>query len=90
MISGPASRASVIEFEAGHAHVSVAFALGAARCFVAPPVDLIRDDMVPLQTLWGRSGGCLRERLLEALTPEDALSVMERRPAPADDRCSRA
>ena len=77
MISGPTSRASVIEFEAGHAHVSVAFALGATRCFVAPPVDRMRDDMVPLETLWGRSGGCLRERLLEALTPQDALSVME-------------
>ena len=77
MISGPTSRASVMEFEAGHAHVSVAFALGAARCFVGPSVDMMRDDMVPLETLWGRSGGCLRERLLEALTPEDALSVME-------------
>ena len=77
MISGPASHASVIEFEAGHAHVSVAFALGAARCFVAPPVDLMRDDLVPLDVLWGCSGGWLRERLLEAPTPEDALSVME-------------
>jgi AraC-like DNA-binding protein len=77
MIAGPTSRASVIEFEAGHAHVSVAFALGAVRCFVASPVDLIRDDMVPLEELWGRSDGCLRERLLEAPTPEDALSVME-------------
>jgi AraC-like DNA-binding protein len=77
MISGPASRTSVIEFEAGHAHVSVAFALGAARSFVAPPVDLMRDDLVPLEVLWGRSGACLRERLLEAPTPEDALSMME-------------
>ncbi len=77
MISGPADRASVIEFEEGHAHVSVAFALGAARCFVAPPMDLMRDDLVPLDVLWDRSGGCLRERLLEAPTPEDALWVME-------------
>ena len=77
MIAGPTSRAAVIEFEAGHAHVSVAFALGAGRCFVAPPMDLMRDDLVPLETLWGLSGKCLRERLLEAATPEDALSVME-------------
>ncbi len=77
MIAGPTSRFSVIEFEAGHAHVSVAFTLGAVRCFVAPPVDLMRDDLVPLEELWGGSGACLRERLLEALTPEDALSVME-------------
>ena len=69
MIAGPASHASVIEFEAGHAHVSVTFALGAARCFVAPPMDLMRDDLVPLEELWGRSGGCLRERLLDARHP---------------------
>jgi AraC-like DNA-binding protein len=77
MISGPTSRASVIEFEAGHAHVSVVFALGAARSFVGPPVDLMRDDLVSLEVLWGRSSRCLRERLLKAPTPEDALSVME-------------
>ena len=77
MISGPTSRASVIEFETGRAHVSVTFALGAARGFVGPPLDLMRDDLVPLEALWGRSGACLRERLLGALTPEDALLVVE-------------
>jgi AraC-like DNA-binding protein len=77
MIAGPTSHSSVIEFEAGHAHVSAAFTLGAAHCFVAPPVDLMRDDLVPLEELWRGAGACLRERLLEALTPDDALSVME-------------
>jgi AraC-like DNA-binding protein len=79
MLAGPTSRASVIEFEEGHAHVSVAFALGAASCFLRPPLtlDLARDELVPLEILWGRSGGCLRERLLEARTPADALTVME-------------
>ena len=38
---------------------------------------LLRGDLVPLEALWGRSGACLRERLLEAPTPEDALAVME-------------
>jgi len=51
MISGPTDRASVIEFEAGHAHVSVAFTLGTARNFVGPPVDLMRDDLVSLEVL---------------------------------------
>jgi AraC-like DNA-binding protein len=79
MLAGPTSRASVIEFEEGHAHVSVAFALGAASFFLRPPLtlELARDELVPLEILWGRSGGCLRERLLEARTPADALSVME-------------
>ena len=39
MVSGPTGRASVIEFEEGHAHVSVTFALGAAPCFLAPSAD---------------------------------------------------
>jgi AraC-like DNA-binding protein len=77
MLAGPTSRASVIEFEQGHAHVSVTFALGAASCFTGPSLAAARDELVPLEILWGRSGACLRERLLEAGTPEDALSVME-------------
>jgi len=71
------SRASVIEFEQGHAHVSVAFALGAASRFSGPALTAARDELVPLDLLWGRSGACLRERLIEAGTPERALSVME-------------
>jgi AraC-like DNA-binding protein len=77
MLAGPASRASVIEFEQGHAHVCVAFALGAASCFLGVPLAVARDDLVPLETLWGRSGACLRERLLEATTPAEALTAME-------------
>ncbi len=78
MLAGPASRASVIEFEEGHAHVSVTFALGAASRFLAVPVALARDELVPAETLWGRSGACLRERLLQvAATPRRALEVME-------------
>jgi AraC-like DNA-binding protein len=77
MLAGPASRASVIEFEQGHAHVCVTFALGAASRFVAAPLALARDEMVPLEVLWGAPGASLRERLLEASTPEDALAVTE-------------
>jgi AraC-like DNA-binding protein len=77
MVSGPAGRASVIEFEEGHAHVSVTFALGAAHCFLAPSLAVLRDDLVPLEALCGGPGALLRERLLEAVSPGDALVVME-------------
>ena len=77
MVSGPASRATVIEFEEGHGHVAVSFALGAASCFLGVPVSELRDDLVPLPDLWGRTGACLRERVLEAATPGAALAVME-------------
>jgi AraC-like DNA-binding protein len=77
MLAGPTSRAALIEFEQGHAHVSVSFALGAARAFAGPSLPETRDELVPLELLWGRSGACLRERLLVARTPADALEVME-------------
>jgi AraC-like DNA-binding protein len=77
MLAGPASRAAVIEFEQGHAHVCVTFALGAASRFVAAPLALARDEMVPLEILWGAPGASLRERLLEASTPADALAVTQ-------------
>jgi AraC-like DNA-binding protein len=77
MLAGPTSRAAVIEFEQGRAHISVTFALGAAACFVAPSLELTRDQQVPLADVWGRPGASLRERLLEAATPGDALEVLE-------------
>jgi AraC-like DNA-binding protein len=77
MAAGPTGRATVIEFEEGHAHVSVTFALGAAVRFLAPPLALLRDELVGLEEVCGRSGAGLREQLLEAATPGDALDVME-------------
>jgi AraC-like DNA-binding protein len=77
MLAGPASRAAVIEFEQGRAHISVTFALGAARCFFVPPLDVTRDLQVPLGEVWGRTGAAVRERVLEAATPQDALAVVE-------------
>jgi AraC-like DNA-binding protein len=74
MVSGPAGRATVMEFEEGHAHVAVSFALGAAGGFLGVPASVLRDDLVPLPDLWGRTGACLRERLLSA---SDPLAVME-------------
>lgn len=77
MVAGPTSRACVIEFEEGHSHVSVTFELGAASSFLGVPLVLARDELVPLETLWGRSGACLRERLLDVSAPAEALAVME-------------
>jgi AraC-like DNA-binding protein len=77
MVAGPTSRASVIEFEQGHAHVSVMFALGAASRFIGPSLAAARDELVPLELLWRGHGAYLREQLLAARTPQDALGVME-------------
>ncbi|MFY9927946.1 MAG: helix-turn-helix domain-containing protein [Streptosporangiaceae bacterium] len=77
MLAGPSSRAAAFEFEQGHAHVAVSFALGGAGRFFAAPLRLAADELVPLEVLWGRAGASLRERLLEAGTPDNMLDVME-------------
>jgi AraC-like DNA-binding protein len=77
MLAGPTSRAAVIEFEQGRAHISVTFALGAAGCFFAPPLDVTRDLQVSLEDIWGRPGAVMREQVLEAAGPHDALKVVE-------------
>jgi AraC-like DNA-binding protein len=77
MLAGPTTRAAAFEFEQGHAHVAVSFALGGAGRFFAAPLPQAADDLVPVEALWGRPGASLRERLLEAGSPHDALDVME-------------
>ena len=77
MLAGPTSRAAVIEFEQGRAHVSVIFAPGAAACLAGPLLAATRDQQVPLAEVWGQPGASLRERLLEAATPSAVLDVME-------------
>ena len=77
MLAGPTSRAAVIEFEQDRVHISVTFALGAAACFFALPLEVARDQQLPLADVWGRLGASLRERLLEAARPSAVLDVME-------------
>ncbi len=77
MLAGPRGRALVTEFEAGRAHISVSFALGAAPAFFPVPLAAAADELVPLGELWGRGGGSLRDRLLAAASPQHKLLVME-------------
>ncbi len=65
MLAGPSSRAAAFEFEQGHAHVAVSFALGGAGRFFAAPLHQAADELVPLDVLWGRgvpacASDCLR------------------------------
>jgi len=77
MLAGPSSRATVIEFEQGHAHLSVTFVLGGASGFVAAPLTLACDEMVPLAFAWGSHGGHLREQVLLADSPAGMLQVLQ-------------
>lgn len=59
------------------AGVYVAFRPGGAYPFFPPPASALDEPAVELDALWAHDGAVLRERLLEAPTPEAALSMVE-------------
>lgn len=56
--------------------VRVDFKLGGAAAF-SLPLSETGDQFVELDQLWGRDGAVLRERLLEARTPQAKLQLLE-------------
>ncbi|AUX24933.1 AraC family transcriptional regulator [Sorangium cellulosum] len=57
--------------------VGVRFAPGGAFPFVGPDVEALGGAHVPLDAIWGRDAGLVRERVLEARTPEAMLRALE-------------
>lgn len=55
----------------------VSFRPGGSYPFFEPPGSAIGEPGVALEALWGRDGAVLRERLLEAATPQEMLSALE-------------
>lgn len=65
----PADQAAVI---------CVAFRPGGAFPFFAAPQSAVTGQIVGLDDLWGAAGRRLRERLLDAATPQERLRLVER------------
>lgn len=59
------------------AMIAVLFRPGGAYPFFATPASALDEPFVELETLWGRAGAILRERLLEASTPQAAMDMLE-------------
>jgi AraC-like DNA-binding protein len=66
-----------VDLAGQRAVVGVLFRPGGAYPFFGPPASAIDEPAVELEALWGRDGALLRERLLEAHTPQAALSTLE-------------
>lgn len=77
VLGGPASQFAVIDTREQRYLVMVNFKLGGAAPFFALPLSETRDQLVELGQLWGRDGGVLRERLLEANTPDAKFQILE-------------
>jgi AraC-like DNA-binding protein len=77
LLSGAHSQYQVIS-TAAQAHViGVAFHPGGAFPFLGMPAGELRDATVSLDALWGGVAVELRDRLLEAATPQARITVLE-------------
>jgi AraC-like DNA-binding protein len=77
VLAGPRARHTVIDTEEQRCLVEVNFELGGAAPFFTVPASATRDELVDLEELWGRDGAVLRERVLEAVTPDQKLQAVE-------------
>jgi len=77
VLAGPRSRATIIDTDEQRSLVQVEFRLGGAAPIFGVPMGETCDQLVELDVLWGPEGRVLRERLLEAPTPERRLSIVE-------------
>jgi len=77
VLGGPHSQPTVIDTREQRRLLTVDFTLGGAAPFSTVPLSEARDQLVELDQFWGRDGAVLRERLLEARTPEAMFGILE-------------
>jgi AraC-like DNA-binding protein len=78
IVAGPHSHYFIIDTSRSAPLVGVHFKPSGAFPFLALPLDKLRNRHVPLEALWGRHAGELRERLLASDEPEARLLLLER------------
>lgn len=76
-VVGPQTEFCVIDTDEQRSVAGIHFRPGGAYPFFAPPIDELHGLQLPLDNLWGAFAGELRERLLEAQTPEGRLRILE-------------
>lgn len=77
VICGAYSEFFVIDTASQGSTMGVHFKPGGAFPFFKLPACELRDEHVSLETLWGVRAGELRDRLLEAETPESRFRILE-------------
>ena len=78
VVCGPHSRYFVLETLKPQNVAGIHFAPGGASQFFRAPVSEMRDQHVSLDALWGHSAASsIRDRVLEATSPEAKLQVLE-------------
>lgn len=77
LIVGAHSEFFVIDTAEQNTVIGVHFKPGGAFPFFDPPATELRNSLLSLDALWGAQAGELRERLLEAGTPQAMFHVLE-------------
>ncbi|HET9281640.1 MAG TPA: helix-turn-helix transcriptional regulator [Candidatus Angelobacter sp.] len=79
LLCGPHSSFFVIDTAQQASVIGVHFKPGGAFPFFKMPAGELHNLHISLEDLWGHEAGLLRERLLEAPTPQKKLQVLEAR-----------
>ena len=77
VVAGPHAKSVVIDTRAQRWQVAVEFRPGGASRFFAMPMTEVSNQVVQVQDVWRSDRTSLRERLLDARTPESKFGVLE-------------
>jgi AraC-like DNA-binding protein len=77
ILCGPHSRFFVIDTAQQDSVMGIHFKPGGAFPFFKMPAGELHNLHISLEDLWGHEAGWLRERLLEAETPQEKFQVLE-------------
>ena len=77
-VSGAQSRYIVIDAVPGSSMIGVHFKPGGAAAVLGLPADVLRDQVVELDAIWGSAADELRERVLAACGPQAKFRMLER------------
>lgn len=77
VLNGIYTRPLELHTDSRAATVGVSFAPGGAAPFLDRPASKLRNQTVSLSTIWGAVGSRLRDRLLDAPTPQAKFRVLE-------------
>lgn len=77
ILGGPRSTATIIDTDEQRCMIGVNFRVGGAYPFFSTPIDETRDAHIEIEDLWGADARSLRDRLIEAPTPEAKIAAFE-------------
>jgi AraC-like DNA-binding protein len=76
-VVGPRSASAMLDAPRPFSVIGVHFKPGGGWALFGMPADELRDQSVALDAVWGAAGASVRDRLWEAVTPEERYRILE-------------